>query len=224
MTLCTTKHNQDYITGFRLCGLATVFSICLYEFAFMNKLIVITCCLLLSVDVSAQQRIDCLIRPSFDAPATVQIQPTTQDRLLIIFKQVGKESRPKTYSTWGDDTTKLVEVRRMGRYFQQFAFSDTVTFTQQEAPFIYRAYQEVLSHADTLATSKDDRLLLDGLQCTMTVYSSSSKVHQLEYSTPSYESNKLVNQLLQTLLRGLKMKSKNPATVNYCMVADVYMN
>jgi hypothetical protein len=171
----------------------------------------------------SQQRIECVLHPSFDAPAVVQLQPVSKDTLLLIFQQTGRKSGVSRYFTWADDTTRLVHVRKMGRYFQQFTFSDTIRLSKQDIPLLSKSYQKLLTQVRALAAAKDDRLLVDGLTCQLTISTGSSPPYRLTYRTPAEKENQLIDQFLKSLLMALKMKSANPATVNYCMIADGYM-
>lgn len=189
----------------------------------MNKLLIVTWCCLSGSQLIAQQRIDFLLQPSFDAPAMIHFQPVTKDTLLLIFKQTGKNPRATNQSIWGDDTTRLIHIRRMGRYFQQFAFSDTIRLSNQAVPLLFKSYQKLLSQVKALAAYKDERLLTDGLRCQLTIYDGSSTPYQFTYRTPVEKDTQIVNQLIKNILLGLKMKSQNPATVNYSMIANGYM-
>ncbi len=190
---------------------------------FRNKLLLLVWCCLLSSPLLGQQRIECVIHPSFDAPAVIQLQPVSKDTLLVIFRQTGRRSGASPYFSWADDTTKLVHVRKMGRYFQQFAFADTIRLANQGIPFVAKSYQKLLTQVKALAAAKDDRLLLDGLTCQLAIFTGSSTPYRLTYRTPAEKDNQLIDQFIKSLLMALKMKSTNPATVNYCMIADGYM-
>lgn len=183
----------------------------------------LTWCCLSGSQLLAQQRIEFLMKPSFDAPAVIYLQKITKDTLLLIFKQTGRNPRSTNHAIWGDDTTRLIHIRRMGRYFQQFAFSDTIRVSNQETPLLFQSYQQLLTQAKALAAYKDERLLTDGLRCQLTIINGLSTPYQLTYRTPEEKGSQLVNQLIKSLLSGLKMKSTNPATVNYCMIANEYM-
>ena len=189
----------------------------------MHKLLILTWCCLSGSQLLAQQRIELLIQPSFDAPAVIHLQPMTKDTVLLIFKQTGRNPRSTNHAIWGDDTTRLIHIRRMGRYFQQFAFSDTIRLSNQETPLLFQSYQKLLTQVKALAAYKDERILTDGLRCQLTIFNGSSVPYQLNYRTPVEQDSQPVNQLIKSLLLGLKMKSKNPATVNYCMIANEYM-
>ncbi|GAB4017005.1 hypothetical protein [Spirosoma koreense] len=179
--------------------------------------------LMVSGELPAQQRIECSISPSFDSPATVQVQWTGGKSFRLIFRQKGKETGPSAAFSWGEDTTRLVDVRMMGTYFQQFPLADTVTIQAQELPNLLKSFQEVSTGAKRLSTLRDDRMLLDGLTCSLQVFSAASNPQELKYSTPGYAGNRLIHQFLQEVVGALKMKSTNPATVNYCMIVDRYM-
>lgn len=188
----------------------------------MEKIVLLLGCCLLWFETIAQQRIVCSVKPSFDAPASIQIQPKGPNHLQLIFKQTGQQ-KPPYHFTWGDDTTRLVHVREMGRYLQQFAFSDTILVTQQEAPLLFKSFRQVYTQANRLSLSKDERLKVDGMNCHILVVTDSQTRYEWNYGPPIYEDNKAVHQLMQAIMRALKMKSENPATVNYCMIIDRYM-
>ena len=66
--------------------------------------------------------------------------------------------------------------------------------------------------------------MLDGMSCLITIPDSQPKPYKIAYRPPVSTQTQPMDRLIRQVLAALKMKSINPATVNYCMVIDGYLD
>lgn len=190
----------------------------------MAKLLVLASFYGLCVNLQAQQRMIIDLEPAFDVPASIEIRANPDQPLQLIFRQPGTRPLEASAFSWVQDTASIVPVRKLGRYFQQFAFSDTIRFETQQAAGLLQAFTEVYSHKDKLAKLTDERLLLDGMPCSITIPVNQQTQYLLSYRPPVSPQTRPIDRLIREVLSTLKMRSINPATVNYCMIVDQYLN
>lgn len=187
------------------------------------KIIILAFACILCCKLHAQQRMIIDFEPSFEAPASIEIQANQHQSLQIIFNQPGIHKVEKSAFSWVQDTTSIVHVRRLGRYFQQFAFSDTTSLKAEQSANLLKAFSDVYINRDKLSKLKDDRLMADGMPCLITIPVSQQNQYKIAYRPPGLTQTQPIDRLIREVLAALKMKSINPATVNYCMVLDYYL-
>lgn len=190
----------------------------------MIKIVVLASACLLCFNLRAQQRITIDFWPSFDAPASIEIQTKPYQVFQLIFHQLGNRKPEESAFSWMRDTTSIVPVRRLGRYFQQFTFSDTISLKAEQSASLFEAFTEVYVNRDKLSKLKDHRIMLDGMSCLITIPDSQPKPYKIAYRPPVSTQTQPMDRLIRQVLAALKMKSINPATVNYCMVIDGYLD
>lgn len=177
----------------------------------------------LCFDLQAQQRMTISFEPSFDTPASIEVQFKQHQLLQIVFNQSGTHKPEESAFSWVQDTTSIVHVRKLGRYFQRFSFSDTISIKAEQSPILLKAFTEVYVNREKLSKLKDERLMLDGMSCSITISVNRQTQYLISYRPPVSTQTKPIDRLIREVLGALKMKSINPATVNYCMIVDHYM-
>ena len=189
----------------------------------ITKVMILASACMLNFNLQAQQRMIINFNPAFDASASIEIQAKQHKSFQIIFNQRGSHKLKGSTFSWVLDTTSIVHTRKLGRYFQQFAFSDTIIVKAKQLAGLRKAFTEVYINRDKLSKLKDDRLMVDGMPCLISIPVSQQNQYKISYRPPVLPQTLPIDQLIEKVLEALKMKSTNPATVNYCMVIDYYM-
>ncbi|QKZ14491.1 hypothetical protein [Spirosoma sp. KUDC1026] len=174
-------------------------------------------------NLQAQQRMTIDLEPSFDAPASIEIQVKQHRSVQIVFKQMGTLKPDESAFSWVQDTITIVHPRRLGRYFQQFAFSDTIRLEAQSSTNLLKAFTEVYVNRDELSRLKDDRLMIDGMPCLIIIPVSKQNQYTIAFRPPALTKTQTLDRLIREILAALKIESTNPATVNYCMIIGGYL-
>ncbi len=189
----------------------------------MIKIVVLASTCLLCFNLQAQQQITIDFWPSFDAPASIEIQTKQHQVFQLVFRQLGNRKPEESAFSWMRDTTSIVPVRRLGQYFRQFTFSDTISLETEQSASLLKAFTEMYVNSDKLSKLKDHRIMLDGMFCLITIPDSQHKPYKIGYRPPVSTQTQPMDRLIRQVLAALKMRSTNPATVNYCMVIDGYL-
>ncbi|MBO0951856.1 hypothetical protein [Fibrella forsythiae] len=188
----------------------------------IKTILFVVACIFCS-NLRAQQRMILNINPSSDARASVELQIREHQVVQLVFNQSGTRAPEKSAFSWVQDSTRIVNVRRLGRYFQQFTFSDTINLKAEQALNLLKAFTEVYANRDNLSKLEDDRLMLDGMPSSLIIPVGPANQYTIAYRPPVLKQAQSVDRLVREIITALKMKSGSPATVNYCMVIDHYL-